>query len=601
MKRMNTTSSAPTSSSSSTTGTTSRASRSHKCLRIIFWYVVTVLITMGCLVVQIFVFIPRGNPIRQHFVRLTNSSVYIRPFVETIIDVEVELADAKVLSVLEMNERHEFVFDESNRNRMKTSDTVNKTRSLIHNQCRGSSANFMGVESTYTCASDGQSKPSSKLVLSFPVPIPNDVTCTVNRVLCDAVADWSMVIPVNGGETYLELTVPSLLLGSELRYLLLCNQGGGEATKNVGNHTGLIVDRGVENKKDQHHGGACFLTVLLQHRFQPCPGYAEPVRTPWDVQYQKKYHSQWGPKYLRFDPSTMIQHKCLYRNVTLRMIASKSMFLEPANNNNNNNNGGDSKRPPATEREFYGFSLAQYHFFILLMKRFGGFDLSEYHTAVIDGGHMRAENELGLLYPPTEIRHQLYESGSKQAHEMTRGWIGGGLIPIDPSDPAHITLDKGLATMVSNLVLHDPIGADMTQRLPDELNMMITKKLEMSLKAMTAYTDTRKERYYYVKGSAFFFLLAYRMEMAKPHSFCVYTKTLWALRNVGPGISPKSTCDMVQKVVGESLAKGSVKCEELFKMYYFGDELMAHDPEIVKATSSSTFNKLKVCDDEEVM
>ncbi|MHA2370986.1 MAG: hypothetical protein ACXADX_19395, partial [Candidatus Hodarchaeales archaeon] len=71
------------------------------------------------------------------------------------------------------------------------------------------------------------------------------------------------------------------------------------------------------------------------------------------------------------------------------------------------------------------FATNEFRFFNRLWCKFRAFPLKEYRVVVEVGGALRFEDELGLLYPPSEIGHQLTGLGEKQSHEIGHAWING--------------------------------------------------------------------------------------------------------------------------------------------------------------------------------
>jgi hypothetical protein len=71
------------------------------------------------------------------------------------------------------------------------------------------------------------------------------------------------------------------------------------------------------------------------------------------------------------------------------------------------------------------FAANEFRYFNRLWCKFRAFPLNEYRIVVEVGGALRLETELGLLYPPSEIAHQLTGLGEKQSHEIAHAWING--------------------------------------------------------------------------------------------------------------------------------------------------------------------------------
>jgi hypothetical protein len=306
-------------------------------------------------------------------------------------------------------------------------------------------------------------------------------------------------------------------------------------------------------------------------------------RATWESVYSNKYHRQWGAEYLALMPNTMAQRQCKYRNVTIIIQASTSIF---------------EKSKEANWRELDGFALGEYRYFVLLMMRFGDFPITEYRITVLSGGHMRAENELGLLYPPTEMRHQLYEWGSKQAHELSRAWVGGGVIPFDPATPSFTTLDKGLNTLLANLVLHTNRIYDSTVECCEKIDYVRYQKegKDMPLKDMMPYTDTRYEIVYYLKGEMLFLLLAEDMERQSPKSFCALMRRFYAERDSPPGLSVTRICEGVDSVAGASSGK---RCRALMEQYYTGSADITKDPSLPAAYALARTQAMRQCDNSD--
>lgn len=159
------------------------------------------------------------------------------------------------------------------------------------------------------------------------------------------------------------------------------------------------------------------------------------------------------------------------------------------------------------------FANNEFRFFNRHWYKFKAFPVKEYRIILEPDGSIYSENELGLLYPPTEIIDQLNGIKEKQAHEIGHAWIGG-IINVQNNnggtgfDYMNEDSDKwileGFAHLYGVLCLDE--SAILTffngKNFPYYGNMIVYGT-DMPLVDLPVYFQTSNAYTYYCKGSIF--------------------------------------------------------------------------------------------------
>lgn len=159
------------------------------------------------------------------------------------------------------------------------------------------------------------------------------------------------------------------------------------------------------------------------------------------------------------------------------------------------------------------FANNEFRFFNRLWYKFKTFPIKEYRIVVEPDGHLYSEDELGLLYPPSEIAHQITGIKEKQAHEIGHAWIGG-IINVQnntggPSfDYTTEDSDKWILEGFDHLygVLCIPESTILSFINANDLSYyenMISLGTDMPLVDLPVYFQTSDVFTYYCKGAIF--------------------------------------------------------------------------------------------------
>jgi hypothetical protein len=177
-----------------------------------------------------------------------------------------------------------------------------------------------------------------------------------------------------------------------------------------------------------------------------------------------------------------------------------------------------------TEAERLGFSLNEFRYFIEHVMLFGEFAVDQYRVVVKPDGAIKSENELGLLYPPTEIRHQLYWWGEKQSHEIAHAFVGGHLRFMGHES---VGLGEGLTHLVGLMGTHPAMWVEeIDSDIKQYHDVILGNHVDLPLREMARYSNTNLSNTYYCKGGLLFATFGVHLNQLKPGSFCAFLRAL---------------------------------------------------------------------------
>eukprot|EP00759_Apiculatamorpha_spiralis_P021500 PhF_6_TR26262/c0_g1_i1/m.37580 len=275
----------------------------------------------------------------------------------------------------------------------------------------------------------------------------------------------------------------------------------------------------------------CYSSTMI---YQPSPVFCpNRNRTVWGSRHRGKYNSSHGDSYLIEKTfSNFTTWECNMIGVNMTVSIDNSISTTDAN-----------------EGEKIAFALNEFRYFVEHVRFFGTFDLNEYRVVVKNGGNIQSEDERGLLYPPTEIRQQVYWLGEKQSHEIAHAFIGGHIRFYDWR--ASIGLGEGLTHLMGLLGTQSPMYVRETNGDVDYYtNQLLAQKMDLPLNRMSVYSNTKWGLSYYVKGSFLYAVLGLKINAIKPQAFCLLMR--WLLNNHRTDVTIEIMSDAVNTVLGES-------------------------------------------------
>ena len=257
--------------------------------------------------------------------------------------------------------------------------------------------------------------------------------------------------------------------------------------------------------------------------------------TPWAVRYATKNASEYhGPRYLAEKEERVgyLSEECMVLGVRVSVTTADGML-------------------DITLPERKAFALNEFRYFISHVMIFGAFDVDEYRVVVTPLGHIKSENELGLLYPPTEIRHELYWLGEKQSHEIAHAWVGGHFMFSRQIWNQSVGLLEGLCNLMGSLGTHDGIyEKDVEGNILQYWDENVAKGKDLPLRDMgAAYAGTRNANLFYGKGCFVFGILGMKMNAIKPKAFCLLMRAF-----MEPGNRIEITYWTMKKMVSSVLS-----------------------------------------------
>ena len=332
-----------------------------------------------------------------------------------------------------------------------------------------------------------------------------DASCALTRVVCDAMPDEL--------ETS-DFTIPALT-DTDYRYLVMCPSSSPIR---------------------------CYTSEMLRvPTSRSCPGRNH---TPWAIHHTTKHNST--PDYLtqKDDTSNFTTDACLVIGVNMTVTTAISINI--------------------TDAERKAFSLNEFRYFTAHVMIFGAFDVDEYRVVVDPLGHIQSEDEIGLLYPPTEIRHQLYWWGEKQSHEIAHAFVGGHIRFLNFT--ASAGLGEGLTHLLGLMGTHPMMWLqESASDVKYYGDVLIGQKKDLPLNVMSIYANTSMGNSYYIKGSLMYNILALHMNAIQPSAFCRFLR--WLLKpenriNITTGVMAKGVAEVL---MGQS---SSFDAADFFVKYY---------------------------------
>ncbi|MFW9916118.1 MAG: hypothetical protein ACFFGZ_10980 [Candidatus Thorarchaeota archaeon] len=227
------------------------------------------------------------------------------------------------------------------------------------------------------------------------------------------------------------------------------------------------------------------------------------------------------------------------------------------------------------------FAINEFRYFNRLWCKFRAFPLNEYRIVVEVGGILRFENELGLLYPPSEIAHQLTGLGEKQSHEIGHAWFNG-IIKVERNtggptfDPITEDSDKWISEGFDRLygILAVNLSSALSLLRGDlaYYENMTASKIDMPLVDLPVYFGTKEAHTYYAKGALFALHIHRILSQNASQSLNQFMRHLYRKYNLTIWKATEADLLSTEELLTELNAFSGLDFAEAFDQYVYGTE-----------------------------
>lgn len=229
------------------------------------------------------------------------------------------------------------------------------------------------------------------------------------------------------------------------------------------------------------------------------------------------------------------------------------------------------------------FATNEFRYFNRLWCKFRAFPAKEYRIVVEVGGALRFEDELGLLYSPSEITHQLTGLGEKQSHEIGHAWING-IIKIERNtggptfDPITNNSDKwiseGFDRLYGVLALNLSSALSLMRGDLAYYENMTASEIDMPLVDLPVYFGTDEAHTYYAKGALFALHIHRILSQNTSQSLNQFMQHLYQRYNLTTWNPTEEDLLSTEDILTELNAFSGLDFTGAFEKYVYGTEEM---------------------------